>query len=396
MPPPGAWEFEEDEWYSDHIDGARHVRPRRLSRPRFLDPNTSSVHLHRTRSQGHSPAPHISIYNTVDDHQRVSQALPSPRGSPRGRTTRLADELDDLETLEQLRRARSRSRGPLFHEHDSSYERMQLELANERLRERDRERHDEDLKDRIRQEYEYKKEKERRKREEKEREDEDDRKRIITEENARLDKARRDAEDMKERARAQWEREEREAKEKRQRAVDEWELKRRREIAEEEAEYKRIIADHEAKKIADEKKAKDEREAWRLKLQLEEEARKEKEKKEYEEFLLKQREKEDEEKRKKKAEEEALAEAMTKRLMLAGFQNNQIQAIIKTDVEHPPPPPGATPGHPVVWQGGHGHQPTYIKVHRDHLSIDTLSYFDIPWEYDRVRRLPISFLIPIN
>jgi len=27
-------------------------------------------------------------------------------------------------------------------------------------------------------------------------------------------------------------------------------------------------------------------------------------------------------------------------------------------------------------------QPTYIKVHRDHLSLDTLHYYHIPWEYD--------------
>lgn len=32
----------------------------------------------------------------------------------------------------------------------------------------------------------------------------------------------------------------------------------------------------------------------------------------------------------------------------------------------------------------HG-RPTYVKVHRDHLSVDTLLYYDIPWEYDSAR-----------
>jgi len=28
--------------------------------------------------------------------------------------------------------------------------------------------------------------------------------------------------------------------------------------------------------------------------------------------------------------------------------------------------------------------PTYAKVKREHIAIETLKYFDIPWEYDRV------------
>ena len=31
--------------------------------------------------------------------------------------------------------------------------------------------------------------------------------------------------------------------------------------------------------------------------------------------------------------------------------------------------------------------PVYAKVHRDHLLIDTLRYYALPWEYDRVRNI---------
>jgi hypothetical protein len=383
--PPGSWE--EDEWYtSDSYEGARHVPPRRrYSRGRddrrgHLSPeHHTTVHMHRSRSQGGTPGtPRVTIYNNIDDHQRVSQ---SPgRGSPRGRAVgRLADELDDLEALEALRRQRSRSRGPLFHEGEASYERMQLELANERLREKERERREEEYKEMVKKEYEYKKERELRRRDEHEREEERERRRIIDEENLRIEKAKRDADDLRDRARAEWERKEREAKKEREEAVAEYERKRRKEQDDLEAERKAIIAEYENKKVADEKKAKQEEEAWRLRIKMEDEARKEKEKKEYEEFLLRQKQKEEEEKRKKKEEEDKLEEEMTKRLAEFGFQNNQIQAMIKPE-KRKDLQPGLSPGNPLMLTG----QPTYIKVHRDHIAIETLTYFDIPWEYDRV------------
>jgi len=34
--------------------------------------------------------------------------------------------------------------------------------------------------------------------------------------------------------------------------------------------------------------------------------------------------------------------------------------------------------------------PTYAKVKREHIAIETLKYFDIPWEYDRVSLGPSS------
>ncbi|KAK4499614.1 hypothetical protein PRZ48_010132 [Zasmidium cellare] len=42
---------------------------------------------------------------------------------------------------------------------------------------------------------------------------------------------------------------------------------------------------------------------------------------------------------------------------------------------HPPPPPPSS-GHA---RGG----PVFPKVHRDHIWVDTLKYYDLPWEYDR-------------
>lgn len=36
----------------------------------------------------------------------------------------------------------------------------------------------------------------------------------------------------------------------------------------------------------------------------------------------------------------------------------------------------------------HGHQPVYAKIHTDYLSIETLRYYDIPFEYDHVSTDP--------
>ncbi|KAF2814358.1 uncharacterized protein BDZ99DRAFT_355888, partial [Mytilinidion resinicola] len=66
---------------------------------------------------------------------------------------------------------------------------------------------------------------------------------------------------------------------------------------------------------------------------------------------------------------------MRQRLAQFGFQENQIQGMIKPEKAEE-----LQVGHNPVHLGGH--QPTYIKVHKDYIAIETLVYFDIPWEYD--------------
>jgi hypothetical protein len=410
---PGSYE-EEDEWYYSERerDGIRHIPgPRRPSRPPYYPDHHSQTYLmpgghatvghglHRSRSHGHSPrpsyqTPNVTIYNTLDADQnpRITQQspLPSPRGSPRGR--RVADEWIEGELaemrLEMHRRDRSRSRPRYWEEGPSSADtKLELELTKERLREKERNLEEERLREQWKNEADYRREKELRKMEREKDKAERERRRIIDEENLRMTEAKREQEDLRRRARDEWEREEREAKAERQAAVDAWERKKRQEEDEAEESRKRLIAEYEAKKIADAKKAKEAEDELRMKIKLEEQERKEKEEREYKEFLRRQKEKEEEEEAKKKAVEEKLEAEMAHRLARFGFQNNQIQAMIKPEKKDELAV-GLAPSNPYPW--GTGHQPTYPKIHRDYLSIDTLAYFDIPWEYDRVSCLAIE------
>ncbi|PVH95033.1 hypothetical protein DM02DRAFT_675778 [Periconia macrospinosa] len=90
-------------------------------------------------------------------------------------------------------------------------------------------------------------------------------------------------------------------------------------------------------------------------------------------------------KKNKDDEQARLEDEMRKRLALFGFQENQIQAMINPEKQHtmPPPPPGMTPNNPMRFTQPF-HQPTYAKVHKKYLSVETLMYYDIPWQYDRI------------
>jgi hypothetical protein len=78
---------------------------------------------------------------------------------------------------------------------------------------------------------------------------------------------------------------------------------------------------------------------------------------------------------------EPLEEEMKKRLVQYGFEDDQIESMIKNGRGgHAPPPENATPTKSEPSQ--EPHQPVYHKVHKKHLSIDTLHYYDIPYEYD--------------
>lgn len=522
MPPADFWDDEEEIRFHDrYVSGARHVpRPRIRVREwddygRRSDLLTPEHHttgsLHRTRSVGHAPAPNVTIYNTTtldnesnphvrtDPKVRSSAEQASPLPSPRGRTSRIADEWrleNDLEDLAAMRleiaRARSRSRSahhhyrdesphhhhvhgkPDLHEHDAHLEeKWRRELAEERLREQaDRERHEKeeelirrrlelkhlkdsrqrieeeerikreeerlkrDIKyemerrererdeeeerrkreeDRIKKEYEYKMEKkererlentkkaeeerrrivleEQRKAAEKEREEKEERQRILQEEEIRRNKAEKAAAEEKKRIEALIAENARKAEEaakkaeaERQAAVDAYNKKKAEEAAKAKAETERVIAEYERNKVLDAEKEKRARAELLMKMKLEEEERQRKEKEEEERFMERQRKKAAEEKAKKEKKEKEVEEEMRKRLAVFGFQENQIQAMIKAEeAQHQAPPPplqqGLTPKNPLPRLTG-VHQPTYVKVHKQHLAIDTLVYYNIPYEID--------------
>ena len=361
--------------------------------------------LHRTRSQGHTPAPNVTVYNTThmdqDANPRVEQRG-SPgaaaRASPRGRMPgewALEDEIEALRH-ELARERRSSASRPAHRDHSADYERWQLEATKARLKEAEdrleqeqhdelirrrlelkymkerQERGDEDARvkadgKRLRDEWDLRQEREERRREQRMREQDEERRRIIAENTTKL------------------EREDRERAEARQRAVDEFNRKKADQDRKAKEERDKAIADYERKKVEDAAKTKREREALVLQLKLEEDARKKKEKDEYEHFLRIQKQKEEDEKAKKKKHEAELEEQMRKRLAQFGFQENQIVAMIKPEKAkelHQ----GQTPLNPLPMTPYQHYQPTYPKIHRDHVAVDTLVYYDIPYEYDRVRR----------
>ncbi|KAF2686525.1 hypothetical protein K458DRAFT_429526 [Lentithecium fluviatile CBS 122367] len=427
--------------------GARHVHaPHRKSRDdgfghrttEFLVPENISWSggLHRTKSQGHAPTPNVTIYNTTrldnESNPNVRTEQKTPQPSPlmnptRGRTRRIADEWaleDEIAELRlEVQKQRSRSRSDVHHHHrehspQHAYDRWQLDEANRRLKEaeerndqerreelirrkielkymkdrQEREEEEERIKleeDRLKKEWELKHEREERKRIEKEKDDEEKRKRIIADETAKHEREERQRqqrakEQEEERKRiilentAKIEKQEREAKEARQRAVDQFNKEQAEKERKAKEERERIVADYEVKKVRDAAQAKKQREELVMQLKIEEEQRKQKEKEEWERFLMKQKQKEQEEKEKKEKEEKRLEEEMRKRLAHFGFQDNQIQAMIKPE-DAPKLQQGMAPHNPLRL----GHQPTYVKVHKEHLAVDTLLYYDIPYEIDR-------------
>ena len=77
--------------------------------------------------------------------------------------------------------------------------------------------------------------------------------------------------------------------------------------------------------------------------------------------------------------EAALEEAMRKRLAQFGFQENQIQAMIHPEQQQKlEKNTGLTPHNPLRIAP----QPTYARIRSEHLDIETLHYYDIPYEYD--------------
>ena len=396
----------------------------------LLAPRYSTSHR-RSRSQSQGLAPNISIYNST--RAEADSRSPSPlRGRSRSRDRVDTQLLDRLENAEyQLGRARSKGRSDA----PPYYRDMQVTIADERAR-RDM------LEDRLlglQRQYE-----DQRRRDEERLADADQRWRQLEEDRRRdaewQSKADRDEElwrrkselrrlkdrieaseadtrltsrleleDLKreqklreaelkrkeerEQILAQREKEERDAKEERKRIKMEIELKekeeeeeRKRMIAEfqqKEAEKKKQQDDAAARAIAEfEKKKADEKrkeEDMKAKFKAEEEEAKRKAKEEKEAWKLKFELEQKEEEEKKKQHERELEEEMRRKMSKFGFQDNQIEAVL-----HPKKAdelsPGALPNQPLV--PVNYRRPTYIKIHKDHIDIETLKYFGLPWEYD--------------
>ena len=163
--------------------------------------------------------------------------------------------------------------------------------------------------------------------------------------------------------------------------LEELERKEKEEAARERAKQEMLIA--EAKKAAEKKKEEE------FKKKVIEEAEREKYAKELKE-------------KKKKEEEDKMFKARLKEMYLAqGYSEESIEIMIK-NAEHQRKHGSHSPHSPHGSHSPHGHhdgtivrlteqtkimdlsRPTYIKVHRKHLSPDTLDAYDLPWEWDDV------------
>ena len=122
-----------------------------------------------------------------------------------------------------------------------------------------------------------------------------------------------------------------------------------------------------------------------------ERAKREKEEKEWkekaiEEYNKKQKEEKEKKAKAKKEADEEFRKRVKKTFGQAGYDEESIEKILEEGEK------GKEHGH------GHEHsqelkirdltRPTYIKVHRKHVSPETLDEYNLPWEWDEVGFLP--------
>ena len=138
------------------------------------------------------------------------------------------------------------------------------------------------------------------------------------------------------------------------RRLDELEEKEKDEAARQKFEEQRIIDEA--------KRAKEAKELDALKHQA------------IEEHNAKLLEEKMKEKQKKEDEDKAFNERMRTTLIKAGFPEDSIEKTLKGKKEK------AGTSTKILDLT----RPTYIKVHRKHLSPDTLDLYDLPWEWDEV------------
>jgi hypothetical protein len=161
------------------------------------------------------------------------------------------------------------------------------------------------------------------------------------------------------------------------------EEKRKADEARDKEEHKRIIAEFEQRQREESEKKKAEEAQIREKIEREKREAKEKHDREYAAFLAEQEQKKKEEKEKKEKEEEHLQDEMRKRLARFGYTHTQIEAMVKEESDKR----DATKTTTITTQmtkWGENRNPIYPKIHVKYLSVDSLRYYELPWEYDSV------------
>lgn len=125
-------------------------------------------------------------------------------------------------------------------------------------------------------------------------------------------------------------------------------------------------------------------------LRDDEEAERRKVETEYREFVAKQEAKRKEEDRKNGKAEKDFEDQMRSRLSKHGFTEAQIDALVDEDRDRKNATTTTTTTTTMSRWSGDG-KPVYSKVHRKYLALDTLRYYDVPWEYDVVSKWSLVF-----
>ncbi|KAJ9626528.1 hypothetical protein H2203_004161 [Taxawa tesnikishii (nom. ined.)] len=372
-----------------HRRSAQHLVP---------DPDHYSGGRQRASSTGASPRPEINIVNEImqDAALRSDQRNPPgafPSSPPlRGRTGRLGDALaagvlaEELAELRLDRRARSRGRSdagfrdgsPGWYQWELAQKEKELQaLAAKSAQEAEYKRREDAYKyKRLQEDMERKRREDEEEREHKRLIDEYERKKL----KADLDRKKQQEEEEAEHKRliAEYEKKRADAEKKRKDEEEVLRLRIAKEKADAEAKQAALIKQVEADKAAAAAKQKAAEQALLDRIERERKAAKEKEEREYAEFLAKQKAKKEAEDKKKKEEEDKFEAEMKKRLARFGFQNNQIEAMVDPQKKADQIKQGRVPGNALAVR-----QPIYSKVHREYLDVDTLRYYEIPYEYDR-------------
>ena len=102
----------------------------------------------------------------------------------------------------------------------------------------------------------------------------------------------------------------------------------------------------------------------------------------YHESLKRREEVREQTVREKGEEQQRIDQIMRRRLRASGITEKEVERIMseETNISVEPGTGAKSTAATRRLPGG----PVYPKIHRDYLSIDTLRYYDIPWEYDRV------------
>jgi chemotaxis protein histidine kinase CheA len=378
-----------DDFTEDEVDVTLRRGVRRAPPRDFLDAGGLGGALRRSRSTGARPQPNVVVVDNIIDGGRRR----SPSRDRRGR--RHDDDEDVIDAIEdvarEIRRNRSRTPGGFGRDWELERERerrleMQLaardheaqairdrrlewDLERERLeRDAERERHDATALARTRAKIQRLEDQlEESRREEKRKEE---RERILAEKEREEWEAKEKRRIMK----LELERKEQEEKDEERKMLEEMRAREAKKKKEKEESEAAAVAAYEKKKLDEKRK----REELKAQIKLEEEEEKRKQKEEEERWRLKLEQKRLEDEMKKKKHQEEVDEEMRKKLHKFGFQENQVDAILDPK-KAPHLQPGLRPSNALVPIGG---GPTYIKIHKNHVDIETLKYFGLPWGYD--------------